>query len=173
MVVIIRDATEADLPAIVGIYNESIPGGAATADLKPITLESRRAWFRGFDPGRRPCWVAEEDGEILGCVYLRSFYGGRPAYDKTAEISTYLSADAQGEGLGTLLKEKMITECPRLGVENLLSFYFDHNEASKRINEKLGFETAGHLTEIANVFGEKCGLVIGILRVSGPRNCPD
>ena len=172
MVVIIRDATEADLPAIVGIYNESIPGGAATADLKPITLESRRAWFRGFDPGRRPCWVAEEDGEILGCVYLRSFYGGRPAYDKTAEISTYLSADAQGEGLGTLLKEKMITECPRLGVENLLSFYFDHNEASKRINEKLGFETAGHLTEIANVFGEKRGLVIGILRVSNLMKFP-
>ena len=169
---IIRDATEADLPAIVGIYNESIPGGAATADLKPITVESRRAWFRGFDPGRRPCWVAEEDGEILVCVYLRSFYGGRPAYDKTAEISTYLSADAQGEGLGTLLKEKMITECPRLGVENLLSFYFDHNEASKRINEKLGFETAGHLTEIANVFGEKRGLVIGILRVSNLMKFP-
>ncbi len=173
MVVIIRDATEEDLPAIVGIYNESIPGGAATADLKPITVESRREWFRDFDPERRPCWVAEEDGEILGCVYLRSFYGGRPAYDKTAEISTYLSADAQGKGLGTLLKEKMITECPRLGVENLLSFYFDHNEASKRINEKLGFETAGHLTEIANVFGEKRGLVIGILRVSDPMNFPD
>ena len=173
MVVIIRDATEGDLPAIVGIYNESIPGGAATADLKPITVESRREWFRDFDPERRPCWVAEEDGEILGCVYLRSFYGDRPAYDKTAEISTYLSADAQGKGLGTLLKEKMIAECPRLGVENLLSFYFDHNEASKRINEKLGFETAGHLTAIANVFGEKRGLVIGILRVSGPLNFPD
>ena len=169
---VIRDATEADLPAIVGIYNESIPGGAATADLKPITVESRREWFRDFDPGRQPCWVVEEDGEILGCVYLRSFYGGRPAYDKTAEISTYLSADAQGEGLGTFLKEKMITECPRLGVENLLSFYFDHNEASKRINEKLGFETAGHLTEIANVFGEKRGLVIGILRVSNLMKFP-
>ena len=104
---IIRDATEADLPAIVGIYNESIPGGAATADLNPITVESRGEWFRDFDPERRPCWVAEEDGEILGCVYLRSFYGDRPAYDKTAEISTYLSADAQGKGLGTLLKEKM------------------------------------------------------------------
>ena len=173
MVMIIRDATEADLPAIVGIYNESIPGGVATADLKSITVESRREWFRDFDPGRRPCWVAEEDGEILGCVYLRSFYGDRQAYDKTAEISTYLSADAQGKGLGTLLKEKMIRECPRLGVENLLSFYFDHNEASKRINEKLGFETAGHLTEIANVFGERRGLVIGILRVSVTRNFPD
>ena len=65
----------------------------------------------------------------------------------------------------SLLKERMIEVCPRLGVENLLSLYFDHNEVSKRINEKLGFRTAGHLTEIAEVFGEKRGLMIGVLRV--------
>ncbi len=161
----IRDATEADLPAIVAIYNESIPGGMVTADLESVTVESRRAWFEEFDPDRRPCWVAEEDGEVMACVYLRSFYASRPAYDKTAEISTYILGSHQGRGLGTLLKKKMIAECPRLGVENLLSFYFDHNEASRRVNEKLGFRDAAHLTEIAEVFGEKRGLVIAILRV--------
>ena len=161
----VRDATEADLPALVAIYNESIPGGKATADLFPVTVESRVSWFREFDPNCRPCWVAEEEGRVVGCVYLRSFYAGRPAYDKTAEISTYISASHQGRGLGTLLKKKMIAECPRLGVENLLSFYFDHNDASRRVNEKLGFEGAAHLTEIAEVLGEKRGLVIAILRV--------
>ena len=59
----------------------------------------------------------------------------------------------------------MIAECPRLGIENLLSFYFDHNKASRRVNEKLGFKDAAHLSEIAEVFGEKRGLVIAILRV--------
>jgi L-amino acid N-acyltransferase YncA len=161
----IRDATEADLPELVAIYNESIPGGKATADLTPVTVESGVAWFRDFDPDHRPCWVAEEEGQVVACVYLRSFYAGRPAYDKTAEISTYISASHQGRGLGTLLKKKMIAECPRLGVENLLSFYFDHNEASRRVNEKLGFKDAAHLTKIAEVFGEKRGLIIAILRV--------
>ncbi|MFT6863290.1 MAG: L-amino acid N-acyltransferase YncA [Akkermansiaceae bacterium] len=161
----IRDAFETDLPALVAIYNESIPSGKATADLTPVTVPSRVAWFQEFHPDRRPCWVAEEEGRVVGCVYLRSFYAGRPAYDKTAEISTYISASHQGRGLGTLLKKKMIAECPRLGVENLLSFYFDHNEASRRVNEKLGFKDAAHLTEIAEVFGEKRGLVIAILRV--------
>ncbi|MGC6567416.1 MAG: GNAT family N-acetyltransferase, partial [Akkermansiaceae bacterium] len=67
----IRDATEADLPAIVAIYNESIPGGTSTADLKPITVEERQGWFSRFDPTRRPIWVAvDEDGTIMGCVYL-------------------------------------------------------------------------------------------------------
>lgn len=161
----IRDATKADLPAIVAIYNESIPGGKATADLEPVTVSSRKEWFEDFDSNRRPCWVAEDNGKVVGCVYLRSFYAGRPAYDKTAEISTYISSHHQGRGLGTLLKKEMIAACPRLGVENLLSFYFDHNEASRRVNEKLGFKDAAHLTKIAEVFGEKRGLVIAILRV--------
>lgn len=161
----IRDATEEDLPAIVAIYNESIPAGRATADLTPITVESRQAWFQEFDPDRRPCWVAEDGGKVVACVYLRSFYADRPAYNKTAEISTYIATGHQGRGLGTLLKQKMIEECPRLGVENLLSFYFDHNKASRRVNAKLGFEDAGHLTGIAEVFGEKRGLVIAIRRI--------
>ena len=162
---IIRDATDADLPAIVSIYNDSISGGKATADLVPVTVKERWAWFQEFDPDRRPCWVAEDEGKVVACVYLRSFYAGRPAYDKTAEISTYICPSHQGQGLGTRLKKKMITECPRLGVENLLSFYFDHNKASRRVNEKLGFEDSVHLKEIAEVFGEKRGLVISILRV--------
>lgn len=166
----IRDATEEDLPALVAIYNESIPGGQATADLKPVTVESRRTWFADFDPNRRPCWVAVDEGAVVGCVYLRSFYAGRPAYDKTAEISTYLRASHQGRGLGTLLKQRMIEACPRLGVENLLSFYFDHNEASRRVNKKLGFQDVGHLEGIAEVFGKKCGLVIAILRL-GETKC--
>ena len=164
---VIRDATESDLPAIVAIYNESIPGGRATADLVPVTVESRRRWFQEFDPDRRPCWVAEEEGWVVGCVYLRSFYAGRPAYHKTAEISTYLASSHQGRGLGTELKKRMIAACPRLGVENLLSFYFDHNEASRRVNEKLGFRDAAHLDGIAEVFGEKRGLVIALLRIKG------
>lgn len=162
---IIRDATESDLPAIVAIYNESISGGKATADLVAVTVEERWTWFQEFDPDRRPCWVAENEGKVVAFVYLRSFYAGRPAYDKTAEISIYISASHQGRGLGTRLKKKMITECPRLGVENLLSFYFDHNEATRRVNEKLGFKDSAHLKEIAEVFGEKRGLVIAILRV--------
>ena len=162
----IRDATEADLPAIVNIYNESIPDGKSTADTKPVKVEDREAWFAEFDPARRPIWVAEEDEKILGCVYLTSFYRGRPAYNKTAEISVYLSKSAQGRGLGEGLKRKMIEACPQFGVENLISMYFDHNEATKHINRKLGFEVAGHLPEIANVFGEPRGLMIGLLRVS-------
>jgi len=161
----IRDAVESDLPAIVEIYNQSIPAGRSTADTVPIAVADRIEWFRRFDPDKRPIWVAEDNGKVVGCVYLSWFYGGRPAYDKTAEISTYLANDYQGKGIGTLLKQRMIEACPRLGVENLVSMYFDHNEATQRLNDKFGFEVVGHLPEIAEVSGAKRGLLISLLKI--------
>ena len=161
----IRDATTADLPAIVEIYNESIPSGRSTADTIPITAADRVDWFNKFDPNKRPIWVAEDKGRIVACVYLTWFYGGRPAYNKTAEISTYIASDYQRRGLGTYLKQKMIEACPRLGVENLISMYFDHNDATEKLNEKFGFQLVGHIPEIAEVHGHKRGLKISVLRI--------
>ncbi len=169
----IRDATLADLPAIVAIYNQSIPGGRATADTRPITVAERTPWFAQFSPEKRPIWVAEQAGRIVGCVYITSFYGGRPAYDKTAEISLYIDSTAQGSGLGTLLMQKMIDACPRLGVTTLIGMYFDHNEATQRLNAKFAFELVGHLPKIAEVHGEQRGLKIAILRVGeNAQNAP-
>ena len=162
----VRDATEDDLSAIIEIYNESIPAGRSTADTEPITVAERLDWFRKFDAKKRPIWVALDQGRIVGCIYLSWFYGGRPAYDKTAEISTYILSSHQGKGIGTMLKERMIEACPRLGVENLLSMYFDHNEATQRLNDKFGLESVGHLPEIAEVFGENRGLRISLLRIT-------
>jgi len=161
----VRDATEADLPAIVDIYNQSIAGGWSTADTKPITVESRIEWFRKFDPNRRPIWVAELHGEIVAWVSLVSFYAGRPAYDATAEISLYIAIAHHKKGIGRRLKKMMADACPRLGVTTMLSMYFDHNEATAKLNMELGFEIMGHLKQIATVGGEKRGLIIAGLRI--------
>ena len=161
----IRDATLADLPAIVDIYNQSIPAGRSTADLTPITVEERREWFARFGE-RRPIWVALDETEtVVACIYLTSFYGGRAAYDKTAEVSLYIAPSWQNRGVGTGLMERMIAHCPQIGVTTLLGMHFDHNEATLRLNEKFGFEIVGHLPEIAEIGGEKRGLLISILRV--------
>jgi len=161
----VRDATEADLPAIVDIYNQSIPGGWSTADITPITVVDRVDWFRKFEPRKRPIWVAEMDGQVVAWVSLSSFYAGRPAYDATAEVSMYIATAYQRRGIGRALKQRMIDYCPRLGVTTLLSMLFDLNEATRRINEDLGFQQMGHLTEIAVVQGQKRGLVISALRI--------
>ena len=161
----LRDATRDDLPAIVDIYNQSIPAGRSTADTQPIAVADREEWFAKFDSNKRPIWVAESEGKVVACIYLTSFYGGRPAYDKTAEVSLYISDEWQGRGLGSYLLQKMIDHCPKLGVTTLIGMHFDHNEATKRLNEKFGFKQVGHLPEIAEVQGEKRGLLLSTLRI--------
>src|SRR4029453_4327659 len=98
-------------------------------------------------------------------AYLSSFYGGRPAYDSTAEVSLYIATAYQRRGIGRRFKQWVIEQCPRLGVTTLLSMHFDHNEATRQINERLGFQQVGYLNEIAEGQGQKRGLVIWALRI--------
>ena len=161
----IRDAIEADWPAVIDIYNQSIPAGRSTADTIPVSVADRLEWFRKFDPLRRPLWVAEIDGVVVAWIGLTSFYAGRPAYNATAEVSTYIATAFHKRGIGTLLKQRMIDHCPSLGVTTLISIAFDHNDATRRMNETLGFVQAGHLPEIAEIDGKKVGAVYFLKRI--------
>ena len=161
----IRLAVEADLPAIVDIYNASIPSRLATADLEPIKVESRRNWFRSHGD-RYPVWVMVDDDrvnqnnqQILGWLSLQMFYG-RPAYHKTAEVSIYIAPEHQGKGIGKKLLEYAIARCPKLVIAKLVGFVFAHNRASYRLFESFGFEQWGFLPEIAELDGKEQSLII-------------
>ena len=156
---LIRIATETDLPAIVAIYNEAIPGRTATADTTSVTVEDRVEWFRKHDPSAHPIFVCEDSGQIIGWTSLSPFYG-RPAYKKTVEVSTYVTSQRQRAGIGTCLRSHVLSVCPRYGIKTLLSFVFAHNIASIRLNEKFGFAKWGHLPRIAELGGIERDLVI-------------
>ena len=55
--IVIRDATDADVPAIVEILNIEIAESAYIYAEVPVTVEERRAWGR---PGRRAGRPAKE-----------------------------------------------------------------------------------------------------------------
>ena len=160
----IRPAIAAVLPAIVAIYNASIPSRTATADTEPITVASRQEWFAKHHQ-LRPLWVLEVDGAIGAWIGLTSFYGGRPAYNATAEVSLYIAPQHQRKGYGSFLVQQMIDHCPSLGITTLLALYFAHNVASQNLFTSFGFEPMGHLTEIAVLDGIKRGLIIAGKRI--------
>jgi L-amino acid N-acyltransferase YncA len=151
-VVAIRDARQSDLARVVAIYNEAVPGRRATADTEAVTVASRQAWFDEHTPGRRPLWVAERDGVIVGWLSFQSFYG-RPAYATTAEVSVYVSTSVQGGGVGGQLLAQALDRAPGLGLATLLAFVFGHNESSLRLFERHGFERWGHLPRVARLDG--------------------
>ena len=90
-----------------------------TADTEPVSVESRRAWFREHDPGSRPIWVAEIDGEIAGWISLSDFYDARPAYHATAEVGVYVAEDYRRRGVGRRLLQEAIRRGPALGLKTL------------------------------------------------------
>ncbi|MEH2210714.1 GNAT family N-acetyltransferase [Nostoc sp.] len=163
----IRHATETDLPAIVAIYNTAIPSRMATADLEPVSVESRLAWFKGRSPSQRPLWVIEVDGVIAGWLSFQSFYG-RPAYSKTAEISIYIAPSFHRCGLGRQLLAQAISESSSLGLKSLVCFIFAHNQPSLKLFETFGFQRWGHLPNIAELDSVERDLVIMGLRISKP-----
>jgi L-amino acid N-acyltransferase YncA len=162
---IIRHATEFDLPAIVRIYNAAIPSRMATADLERVSVESRLAWFRGRSPSQHPLWVIEVEGAIAGWLSFQSFYG-RPAYNKTAEISIYISPIFHRRGLGRQLLAQAIDQSPHLGLKTLVSFIFAHNYPSLKLFETFGFKHWGNLPKIAELDGIERDLVIMGLRIN-------
>ncbi|MTH53990.1 GNAT family N-acetyltransferase [Bacillus mangrovi] len=154
----LRLANREDLPRIVDIYNTTIASRMVTADLEPVSYESREKWFDDHTD-RYPLWVAEENGAITSWVSLQPFYG-REAYKHTAEVSIYIDPAFRGAGLGKKLLQAAIDECAGLDIYTLLGFVFGHNEPSIRLFERFGFSRWGTFPGIAELEGVERDLVI-------------
>jgi phosphinothricin acetyltransferase len=160
-----RVAQPADLPAIVEIYNSTIPSRMVTADTEPVSVDSRRAWFDAHTPERYPLWVVERDGRILGWLSYSPFHP-RPAYLRTAEISIYVHELARGRGLGRYLLQQAIAFASQFGFHTLVGLIFGHNAPSLALFERFGFARWADMPGVAELDGIARDLVIVGKRVS-------
>lgn len=163
----IRLAAIDDLPRIVEIYNQSIAGKQATADLQPVTVADRQAWFDAHT-GNRPLVVAQTRsetssetslGEIIGWGSLSDLYA-RPAYHISTEISIYVADEAKGQGVGKALVNYLIEVAPSCGVQQVVALIFAHNTPSLAMFEKLGFESWGKFKQVCDMQGFIADVVI-------------
>ena len=164
---IIRDALEADLPAIVEIYNAAIRGRISSAQLEEVSVEQRLPWFREHAAESYPLWVAEIDGRIAGWLSFHPFIR-RQAYRGTVEISIYVHEKFRRAGLGRTLLEKAISRAPSLNISALVGCIFGHNAASLRLFERMGFERWGFLPRIARVDAVERDLIMVGRHISAP-----
>lgn len=161
-----RIATIEDLPEIVRIYNTTIQSHLVTADLEEVSIDDRIQWFIQHDPINRPLWVFENEshGTIIGWLSFQAFYG-RKAYEKTVEVSIYLSPEIRGQGYGAKILQFAIDVAPSYNIDTLLGFIFAHNEPSIKLFERKGFAVWGNLPDIADLEGTKESLLILGLKV--------
>ena len=168
---IIRDALEADLPAIIDIYNAATATRMSTALFDSVSVEERLPWFRRHSPNEFPLWVVEIEGQIAGWLSFHEFIR-RPAYRGAAEISIYVDERFRRRGLGRALLEKAIADAPRVNARALLGYILGHNEASLALFESAGFERWGRLPRLARLENAERDLVIVGRHIEMERACP-
>jgi phosphinothricin acetyltransferase len=156
---IIRLAKLDDLPAIVDIYNQSIPSKQSTGDTQPLRVEDRLTWFEDHRPQEHPLFVAEvePDGQVAGWCSLSAYRPGRAALRFTAEISYYVAPAYHRQGIATALVEHAIAACPSIQIRHLFAIVLEGNAASLKLLEKTGFEQWGYLPRVADFDGKEVG----------------
>ncbi|MCW3475796.1 GNAT family N-acetyltransferase [Limobrevibacterium gyesilva] len=155
----IRDAAEADLPAILAITNDAIANTTAIWTYAPTTLEVRTAWWTERVAGGFPVLVAAEGDTVLGFASYGPF---RPSdgYLHTVESSIYIAESARGRGLGRALVAALLSRAAAQGKHVMIAGVEASNTASLRLHAGLGFVETGRLLQVGRKFDRWLDLVL-------------
>ena len=154
----IRAASEADLPAILAIYNDAVLNQTSIWNDTPVELAERRAWWQARTAQNYPVLVAAVGPEICGYASFGDF---RPfqGYRYTVEHSVYIAPHAQRRGIGTSLLERLIEDAAKLGKHMMVGGIAADNLASLALHARLGFTETARMPQVGYKFGRWLDLV--------------
>ena len=109
--------------------------------------------------GPHPAIVAAQDGEVAGWGSL-STWNTRCAYRYTVEDSVYVRPDCHGRGLGRAILARLIDLARTLNHRSVIAQIADHQPASERLHESLGFRPVGCLNRVGFKFDRWIDVVI-------------
>ena len=149
--ILIRAAAPKDAGAIRDIYRPYVTDTCVTFE---TAVPGRDDFARRIQSTllRYPWLCAEEDGKIVGYCYASAFHV-RSAYRWTCENSIYLSMDARGRGVGSLLERRLEDILVRQGFTALNACITYPNPESVAFHEKHGFTLCAHF--------HRCGYKMG------------
>ncbi|MES2561999.1 MAG: N-acetyltransferase family protein [Pseudomonadota bacterium] len=156
----VRNACEADLPAIHAIYAHHVMRGLASFEEAPPSVADLGARREAVLALGLPYLVAELDGAVAGFSYA-AMYRARTAYRYTIEDSVYIADGLAGKGVGTALLSELIARCEAGPWRQMLAVIGDSaNAASIALHRSLGFSMIGTLPAVGFKFGRWVDSVI-------------
>lgn len=149
----IRRVGPADLAGVFAIYNREIREGVATLDTAEVDSQRQAEWLTARSAPNHPGIVAVDDDEaVLGFAYLGA-WSPKCGYARAAELSIYVHADAQRQGVGRALMTELLRLATSAGVSVMLARMESTREGSRRLHEAFGFEHVGTLRRVGEKFG--------------------
>lgn len=146
--IVIRDATDKDVPAVAAIYAYHVLHGTGTFELAPPDEAEITARLAAVRERGLPWFVAERDGKVLGYAYA-GLFRTRPAYDWIVEDSIYIHENCQRQGIGTALLRELLDRCTALGYRQMVALIGDSaNAGSIELHRRVGFDDAGRMASV-------------------------
>ncbi|MVT66272.1 GNAT family N-acetyltransferase [Bradyrhizobium pachyrhizi] len=155
---IIRPATEQDIPAITAIFNEAVANSNAIWTEKQDSDAERLAWMTARQALGYPVLVAVEGATVLGYGTFGDFRAF-PGYRYSVEQSVYVHADHRGRGLGRIIVDELIAVATALGKHVMIAGIDGGNPASLRLHAQAGFVEVARMPEVGRKFGRWLDLV--------------
>jgi L-amino acid N-acyltransferase YncA len=149
----IRQANRTDLQSILDIYNDAIVNTTAVYDYNPHTLEMRQHWFDDKLNKGIPVIVADINGRAVGFTSYGPFRAW-PAYKYSIEHSVYVHPDFRNQGIARKLLTHLIDTVRNKDIHTIIAGIDASNNASIHLHKQLGFEDAGHFSQVGFKFGK-------------------
>ena len=156
---ILRQAVDADLDAILAIHNDAILNSTALWTDETVDRAEREEWLVTRVDAGNAVLVAVEDDAVAGFAAYAP-WRWKSGYRNTVEDSVYIAAPYQGRGIGRALLVALIDHARGAGHHVMLADIESGNAASIALHESLGFVEAGRLREIGQKFDRWLDLTI-------------
>jgi L-amino acid N-acyltransferase YncA len=148
----IRPIQASDITPITRIYAHAVRHGTASFEIEPPDEAEIARRQEALRAGGYPFLVAEGGDQIVGYAYAGP-YRARPAYRWTVEDSVYVAPQAQQQGIGRALLERLIGEAEARGFRQMIAVIGDSAQgASIALHQGAGFRLVGTLEAVGFKF---------------------
>jgi phosphinothricin acetyltransferase len=149
----LREAIPEDRPGVLDVYNHYVLTSAASFEIEPVTLETRRPWFdQHVGSERYKLFVAKGTaGTIVGWASSSPFRP-RAAYSTTVEASVYCRPEATGQGVGSRLYTRLFEALQDADVDQIVAGITLPNDPCLALHRRFGFVRVGTFRRIGRKF---------------------
>ncbi|MCM2129966.1 GNAT family N-acetyltransferase [Larsenimonas rhizosphaerae] len=137
----LRPTTAEDRDAVLAILLPILATGETYA--LPRDMTDDEAWHYWFTLAEG-CWVAEQEGTVVGCYYLRS--NARGGGDHVCNCGYIVAPEARGQGVAATLCQHSLKQARSHGFRAMqFNCVVSTNEGAVRLWQRHGFDIVGRL----------------------------